>query len=202
MTDSGTLEPGRKRERSEKAVNPLIACLEDGEDEVRWEAADALVEIGRPAMESLLRMVDRGSGLAKSEAIGVLGRLGDSQAIGPIIENLRDDDKRVRWAASKALAEMGEPAVAYLIDAIDDPNLSIRKRALEALVEIGGPAIGPLVGALDDQRIRVRWGALEAVERFGPEAVEPRIQALESGSGAGTLEGGGSPGRDRRRQGG
>lgn len=73
--------------------------------------------------ELLEKLHDRDPGVRRA-AVEALGDPRSSEAIEPLIACLRDDDKRVRWAASRALAELGEPAFSCLIDAMDYPNLS------------------------------------------------------------------------------
>lgn len=166
-----------------QAIELLISCLRDDYDRVRWDAADALLAIGEPVVEPLLRVLEEGENkYARAEAAGVLGRMKDGRVIDSLIECFRDDDGNVRWIARKALIVMGEPAAKPLIETLDDPHIRIRKRALKALIQIGKPAVGPLTAALDDDRLRVRQGSLEALEMIGEPAVLSLLKTLETGS--------------------
>ena len=60
----------------EPAVEPLIEALKDKDQDVRWEAALAL------------------------------GNIGDERAVEPLIEALKDEDEDVREAAGEALEKI------------------------------------------------------------------------------------------------
>jgi bilin biosynthesis protein len=84
------------RLRDSRAIAPLISCLEDRNERVRWAAADSLLEMGEAAVEPLLQALEFEDKYARAEAAGVLGRMKDERAIGPLIDCLKDDDSGVR----------------------------------------------------------------------------------------------------------
>jgi len=52
-----------------------------------------------------------------------LGRIGDSRAVNPLIDALKDEDRWVREAAAEALASIRDPgAVNPLIDDLKDED--------------------------------------------------------------------------------
>ena len=75
----------------QRAIEPLIVCLQDNDSDVRRNAAEAL------------------------------GKLADERAIAPLILCLKDADAEVRRQATKALGALGdmravEPMIACLKD--------------------------------------------------------------------------------------
>ena len=62
-----------------------------------------------------------------------LGEIGDSRAIEPLIQALKDKDKYIREWAADALGEIGnERAVEPLIEALKDEYSSVRWNAVWA----------------------------------------------------------------------
>ena len=78
----------------------------------------------------------------RMEAAKALGRIGDSQAVAPLIARLMDVDGQVAHAAVEALGEIGTPAIQPLLAALKNEDRDMRQRAAEALGMIGLPAAG------------------------------------------------------------
>lgn len=91
----------------------------------------------------------------------VLGEIGDSRALDPLIAALKDENATVRYAAAEAFAVIGDPrTVDPLIKAMNDEDFVVRMTAAFALGEIGDSrAVGPLIDALDDESSGVRSDA-------------------------------------------
>jgi hypothetical protein len=95
------------------------------------------------------------------------------------IKSLGDEELNVINGAISSLAKMGEPVVEPLIQALKDKNRRVRVYAPAALGNIGEPALEPLIQALKDEDWRVREGASVALGRIGDKrAIEPLIQTL------------------------
>lgn len=91
-------------------------------------------------------------------------------------------DESVRREAAKALAEIGEDAVALLLVALKDEDDDVRTPAAVALGEFGGQsALEPLLEVLEtDPKNAVRMVAAESLGKLGlPAAIEPLKKALE-----------------------
>jgi HEAT repeat protein len=76
------------------------------------------------------------SGQARAAAAVSLGKLGDAEAVGPLIEALKDTDAVVAQEARDSLARIGRPAMEPCIEALrsDDPDTRFAAaRAVEAL---------------------------------------------------------------------
>jgi HEAT repeat protein len=66
---------------------------------------------------------DRQKPLAEREAAArFLKKNPDPQAVPRLVIALQDDDFGVRWAASEALSQLGEPALEAVLRALADPE--------------------------------------------------------------------------------
>jgi len=126
--------------KSERAIGPLIKVLTNDHviGSIRKRAVDALVEIGKPAVEPLLQVLRDESDYAKCYAALALSRIRDSRAVGPLIQALKDKKVVVRTAAAEALGEIGyKMAVEPLLQLLkNDKNEFVRNGTIKALGEI------------------------------------------------------------------
>jgi hypothetical protein len=101
-----------------------------------WEAA--LLGLRSPDLNTLV------------EAAQALGRFGNSQALGPLIESLKDSDQTVKVALLMSLGKIGDHrATPHVALALQDPAAIVRVAAAFALIALGDPiAERPLALAL------------------------------------------------------
>ena len=127
--------------RDVRAVKPLIEALRL---KTRWRgaegsAANALVEIGEPAVEPLIAVLKDSDENVRNLAIVSLGDIGDARAVEPLIAVLKDSDANVRNLAIVSLGDIGDArAVEPLIHALKDSNKKVRSFAAKTLKKIGG----------------------------------------------------------------
>lgn len=142
----------------------------------------------------------------RQQAAIALGNIGDTRAVEPLLETLRDKSKYVQKGAAEALdklrwkpsddsemvvfllakqewdtlAKLGQPAVEPLIEALKEEDSWVRpKAAAEALGNIrDAKAVETLIEALNDKNKNVRKGATRALGKIGQPAVEPLIEVL------------------------
>ncbi|OPY37936.1 MAG: PBS lyase HEAT-like repeat protein [Methanoregula sp. PtaU1.Bin051] len=162
--------------RETRAVEPLIACLTDESNEVRWVAAIAL------------------------------GEIEDSRATEPLSQALKDPDKYVRYGAAFALSrigwkprdqterafyflgfeewrvlkEIGAPSIPALANAMKDRDAGVRLKVLDTLGELRCRDAEPIVlKALSDADSDVRWKAVLTSQKIGiPPVRLPRWLAI------------------------
>jgi hypothetical protein len=93
----------------------------------------------------------------------------EKDAVGPKIEDLKNEDIRVRNAAAKALGNIGDlRAVDSLIGALSDKAAFVRCAAAEALGKIGDQrAVDSLIEATKDEDNLVRKSAVTALGQIG-----------------------------------
>ena len=188
----------------ERAVEPLINAFMGHDHPVHRAAAEALVKIGKPAIEPLIHALKHRFPNTREEAAEVLGEIGDEKAVEPLISMLKDSGHHERVYPARALGKIGdERAVEPLISALgkwpdtrepirlvggklvyhgvyDEFYERDRREVAKALVKVGKPAVEPLIGALSDNSSRVRMEAAWALGEMGDErTVEPLLSALK-----------------------
>ena len=168
---------GDKKDPS--AIEPLIASLGDRDYSIDG-AAEALANIGKPAVDPLMVALNNKDKDVRRGAVEALRKIKDPRAIEPLIAVLKDEDKYVRFEAAVALSDIKDPrSVDPLIAALRDKDL--RRQATSALGEAEDPrAVEPLIAVLKDEDNYVRRGAEYALGRIkDPRAVEPLAAALK-----------------------
>ena len=94
--------------RNPRAIKPLITALQDDDWDVSSRANQALVKIGKPAVESLIELLKHG-GYSLRKTAEMLGKIGDNQAMDALISVLRsniDDYDSPHTATAKALMKI------------------------------------------------------------------------------------------------
>ena len=176
-----------------KAVESLIEALKVGDfyditwgnakfdEDAREAARDALVNIGEPAVESLIDVLKGEDSNIKKYAAMALGQIGDLKALEPLIKALSDEEDVVRFNAAQALINIGDSrAVGPLIIALDDEISGVRWSAAMALGNIGDTrAVEPLMEALGDKDDIVQANAANALGMIGEPAIDSLFKALE-----------------------
>lgn len=116
--------PNIDKLKDKQDIEGLIKALEYGTDsDIRQDAIGALIEIGKPAIEPLIKALKADDWEVRKSAAWALGKIGDERAVEPLIEVLGDKDVDVRYIAAWALTEIGEPAVNSLIDVLKKMKL-------------------------------------------------------------------------------
>ncbi len=127
------------------SVPELAKALSDPEEEVRFEAAQALAVKGRvtaPAVPALIHALTDSSQDVRECAAVALGEIGQaaSSAVPALVRVLESDSYiHARMSAALALGKIGPSAVASvpnLIRVLDDANPGLRGRAAYALAKI------------------------------------------------------------------
>jgi len=150
------------------------------------EAARALARIGRPGLGPLMTALSAPSPQARAHAAFGIGEMeakdGQAEALGRLMQAVKDDDAGVREAVVKALGEIeNAEAVPALLAALRDKVTAVRAAAAWALGEIEDPrAVEPLMRTLWDPEPDVRSQAAWALgELEDPRAVEGLMGALK-----------------------
>ena len=104
-------------------IPALVAALTHDDPVERHRAREALVAIGKPAVNFLLKLLSDLRSHVRWEAAKALGPIGDPAAAPALVNALEDDDTDVRWLAAAGLIALGcsglQPLLAALIDRPD-----------------------------------------------------------------------------------
>lgn len=185
--ESRTLPPAsnlgkRVEDLKGQSVQSCIRVLKSA-DWTDWQsrraAAERLENIGSPAVEPLVAMLDEdytvihGEGdIVVGTAIAILGRIGDPRAIEPLIGVLRNRGKRDREKAAKALMEFGDALIEPLGEALKDQSQLVPVIAIDLAGKTGDAhLIEPLSVNLRDQNPYVRSAAAGALKKIDDSGV-------------------------------
>jgi HEAT repeat protein len=181
--------------RTNKSIDALLTALNDSNSDVREAAVQMLIHFksfkDKRVVPALIKMIS-GSGkdpcpLVRREAVHVLKRLGDNQAVPALNSALTDSDIKVKKLAATALGEFGDkksvkPLTSLLIGKKRDASSEVRGSAAAALGDIGSPKAitlliklisGPNRDLNPNVRISALWGLKNTNERR-------RISALKA----------------------
>jgi HEAT repeats len=136
-----------------RAIRALGEAL--AKPQVSQSAAEALIRMGSPALETLLAALRHEASCARKLAAFALGEIGDRRAVEPLIQALGQDDKyEVRTAATIALGQLKDARALWVLIAtlkLRGETTPERQQALEALqsaaelarLKIGDPLATP-----------------------------------------------------------
>jgi HEAT repeat protein/GTPase SAR1 family protein len=162
----------------EAAISVMLLHLENGNEYVRSEAAEALGCLGNASetvISALLLRLEDGDYLVRFYAARTLGRFGNASEaiIGNLLPRLEDGNNSVRRSAAEALGNLGnasEAVLSALLLALEDGDMWVRCEAAEALGRLGNAseaAISALLLRLEDGDNSVRRSAASALGQLG-----------------------------------
>ena len=164
-----------------RAVEPLIALLDERDSHLSASVASALARLGDPrAFEPLLTLLGHESVAVRQAVVGALNSIGHPNMASRICEMLEHPDPLLRESAVKIAGYFGYPeCVNALLAICSDPDESVRAIAIEHLPYFDDPrAIRTLDSALANDTPRARAAAAKALGSMtGPEALQLLRQA-------------------------
>lgn len=184
----------------DRTMDALVHLVtEDEDDEVRAGAVDALDELGNDAVERLLarkagvnpdganwaavrafaRALSADVPEFRMAAANALGRIGDPDAVGPLVKRLGDPDPRVRERVCHALGRIGDPRpVGELEGMLADDHGAVKAAAADALGAVAtDPALAALLDLLEDENPSIRRVAASALGNASSAKPVPRLAA-------------------------
>jgi HEAT repeat protein/protein-S-isoprenylcysteine O-methyltransferase Ste14 len=175
--------PAKKREASAQQIKDLAQVLKDaGNRGEKRRAAGLLAEMGEPAMESLLALLEDKDEIVRAYSAGALGSIKSERVVPPLIALLHDADSYVRRTAAESLGRTGSSqAIQPLTEALEDPTRDMASAAVRALGQIKHPDVIPfLIKALQNAAWKSTDAAAQALgELNAKEAIGPLIQCFE-----------------------
>ncbi|MEG4045990.1 HEAT repeat domain-containing protein [Microcoleus sp. Pol17_C1] len=172
----------------EAVITAMLLRLENGNEDVRREAAQALGGLrnaSETVISALLLRLEDGDNRVRRSAARALGRFGKASEaiIGNLLPRLEDCNNSVRSSAAEALGDLGnasEAVISALVLRLEDGDHSVRSSAAQALGNLGNASetvTNALVLRLEDGDDWVRSSAAQALGNLG-NASEAVITAL------------------------
>ena len=162
------------------------------EDAVPRNAAHALVNMGRPALDGLIHVLQNGNVRAQKHAAFAIGEIASQEGETALAEALNHEEVHVRVAATEALGLLPptQTTAQAMLKALADPASEVRFDAALSLVRVASQtscsnlmeqAIEPLGKALYDTNRYVSGYAADALERIGtPNALSELLPFLRT----------------------
>jgi HEAT repeat protein len=155
-----------------------------------FDAREELMEIGRPAVDALVKAAKDKRPEMRHLVCELLGEIRDAKAVPVLTEALSDKDEfgtSIASAAARALGQIGDRGVVpVLLKALDSPDRDLRYEATRALGTLrADEAKAPIRKLLKDQgetahHRLVRCAAIEALGRLRDRDAVEEIAGLLS----------------------
>ncbi|WP_427161853.1 HEAT repeat domain-containing protein [Aliinostoc sp. HNIBRCY26] len=174
-----------------QVVKPLIAKLDDSDENVRLAVVKALGKIGSTqAVKPLITKLDDSDEDVRLAVVEALGKIGSTQAVKPLIAKLDDSDKNLVEVIEKALCKLGhKQTINDLFERLSSDDRKIRTVTLKKLsltcdeyidckllsrdIDAFDPFLDPQK-EIDEERVQYAAEVLE----ISVEEVRSRYQAL------------------------
>ncbi|MEM6610929.1 MAG: HEAT repeat domain-containing protein [Cyanobacteria bacterium P01_C01_bin.72] len=166
-------------------INHLIAAMVRDEDTVvRSSSAGALARIGASALPALLKIV-RGNypNSVKGQASWAMAYVG-VEAVKPLHEALKSDDKNVRLAALEAITKIAEEhgdelSQQSIASSLEDEDIEVRLEAIMALSRLPSELALPyLLPLLKKDDIESKKRAILALGKLAKPETLPLLEDL------------------------
>ncbi len=161
-----------------RAMSFMVDALKDADK--KSEILYAMQSMGTFAVEPLIEVLKKGdNNYNRASAAELLGGIGDSRAVEPLISALEDPDKSVRSEVAKALANIGD---SRAITSLHDLYKRTQGNALQALEILRGDTydLDELLVMLKSNNSTIKYNAFKSIRNLGdPRAVEPLISFMK-----------------------
>ncbi len=161
----------------DKAIEPLMAALEDDDPVTAEHAAGALGNLKTArAVEALMAALER-KGFPIYVGVWALGEIGDERAIPVLVRHLGHKDLGIAKYAVKALVKFGPRSIQASIAALDDPNPRARHYAVRVLGQSGSSEAAAAIRgrfANLDREVAV-WALGKLGDRESLPLIEPEV---------------------------
>jgi len=160
-----------------RAVEPLIATLNNPDPKARKAVCSALAQLGdKRAVDALISVMQNWGSDSVSFAVDALIQLGDPKALPTFISLMDQPNTELRSKAIEALEKFGWQPEKDRSAAI----YWINKNNFEKCLAIGAPALKPLMDALEYLEGDALTSAISALGGLGDErSIKPMIALMK-----------------------
>jgi HEAT repeat protein len=129
---------GDSDKNSREMINNLINKLYDNDGFVREKARLALIDFGGEAVPSLIKALESSQEQVRWEAAKALVKIANQGSTASLVKALQDEVFDIRWLAAEALIAIGAGSVKPLLAAlVDEPKeLFLRQGAHHVIKDI------------------------------------------------------------------
>jgi HEAT repeat protein len=165
-------ELGKISEKNTDTVyNALLDILDSKQENssIRAAALEAIAPLSKPRVKGLIEEAYHSKEeVLKISAIRAMGINCNRMWLTALIDELQNDDDKLRYEAAKACGELSEEdAVLYLIDLVEDDNPRIIEAAIMSIGEIGGEEAKEILNRLtDNPKPKIRHAAKKALQEL------------------------------------
>jgi HEAT repeat protein/lipoprotein NlpI len=104
---------------------------------------DRMIQMGEPAVDFLIEIIEKGDPNLHIDAVIGLGYLGNQKAVDALIKQLQNNNADIRFYAAEALGKTNnKTAVPALIQSLSDPHWKVKDQAADSLRRITGLFLG------------------------------------------------------------
>ncbi len=164
-------------------IDSIIPHLGDFHSAVRTATIKTLVSSGEIAIPYLLDALNYAQNpLVQANCARVLGQIGDTIALYPLIAKLQSAEEEIRQAGATALGFLRSPqAVDPLISILDaEKSPAVLQAIIKSLGRLTDPkAVDPLINLLQHPNQMVLLAVIWALAKIkDPRAISPMIETL------------------------
>jgi HEAT repeat protein len=164
---------------SPEAIEYLVKALDSPSLQLRCATAKALGKVGLPALSPLLQCLKDRDDPVKFYAVHSLGQIGSPIAVNDLLPLLNHRLPRIRSEVVWALGQIRSPlAVPHLAQKLTDPDISVQSSAVQALKMFGSCALPALTAMLKHSSSHTRSTAVRTLAQLGQEEVVGAIAEL------------------------
>jgi hypothetical protein len=109
-------------------INTLIASLSHSNVLVRQRARYALVEMGEPAVDTLIEALNIRNTNVHWQVAKALRQIASPKSTEALVKLLQDDEMGIRWIAAEGLITIGEEGLGALLETLIDHSASFTLR--------------------------------------------------------------------------
>lgn len=163
--------------KNEFSINLLILQLQS--KTLYENAIQALVTIGSLAVAPLLQVLNDNPMEYRIPIIKCLGLIGDSRAIHPLVELLKNENIYIRASSSKALQQIGDEAIIEVSNLLHDEDIIIVATAAETLRQMSEKVVDCLAPNLFSSKIKLQVASAWVLWHLGISAAKPLSNMLD-----------------------
>lgn len=168
----------------DRATLTLVHALGHKEPAIRDLAEQGLVNLGTVILPELYSALHSRQWLVRSYAARILGRIGDADALHPLIDALAHADLTFRIEVIRALGILRDPkAIPPLLKALGQGDPETIKPLIETLAVLQDPrTVGYMIRAIKAEEWNQHQYIVDSIVSMGPKVIEEAGKEITNSS--------------------